>query len=72
MHGLKGPEKTKVRGQAVDKINESLGSHGGDRGSKPLSNATPDDEYEGDERLYWSVAKLLNGKRLCGARKLTV
>jgi len=36
---LKGPEKTKVRGQMVDKINESPGSHGGDRGSKPLGTA---------------------------------
>jgi hypothetical protein len=36
----KGIEKAKVRGQVVDKIDESLGSHGGDRGSKPLGTAT--------------------------------
>jgi hypothetical protein len=40
LHGLKGTEKTKDRGQVVDKINESLGSHGGDRGSKPLGTAS--------------------------------
>jgi len=36
LHGLKRIEKTKDREQVVDKINESLGSHGGDRGSAPL------------------------------------
>jgi hypothetical protein len=39
LQGLKGPEKTKVRGQVVDKIKESLGSHGGDTGSKPVGTA---------------------------------
>jgi hypothetical protein len=35
LRGSKGLEKTKVRGQVVDKINTTLGSHGGDGGSKP-------------------------------------
>jgi hypothetical protein len=38
--GCKGLEKTKIRGQVVDKINRSLGSHGGDRGSEPLGSAS--------------------------------
>jgi hypothetical protein len=37
--GLKGIEKTKVRGQVVDKISKSLGFHAGDRGSNPLGDA---------------------------------
>jgi hypothetical protein len=40
LQGSKGLEKTKVREQVTDKINKSLGSHGGDRGSKPLGTAT--------------------------------
>jgi hypothetical protein len=40
LHGSKGLEKTKVREQVVDKINESLGSHGGDTGSKPVGTAS--------------------------------
>ncbi len=35
LEGSRGLEKTKVRGQVVDKITRSLGSHGGDGGSKP-------------------------------------
>jgi len=35
----KGIEKTKDREQVVDKINKSLGSHGGDTGSKPVGTA---------------------------------
>lgn len=39
LQGSKGAEKTEVRGQVVDKITSSLGSHGGERGSKPLGTA---------------------------------
>ena len=39
LRGSKGAEKTKVRGQVVDMISTDLGSHGGDRGSKPLGTA---------------------------------
>ena len=43
--GSKGIEKTKVRGQVVDKINRSLGSHGGDRGSKPRGTASSQSRF---------------------------
>jgi hypothetical protein len=39
LRGSKGIEKTKVRGQVIDKFSKTLGSHGGDRGSKPLGTA---------------------------------
>jgi hypothetical protein len=52
LQGPKWPEKTKDRGQVVDKINESLGSHGGDRGSKPLGTASLTSRYH---RLIWSL-----------------
>ena len=40
LEGSRGLEKTKVRGQVVDKISRSLGFHGGNRGSKPLGTAS--------------------------------
>ena len=45
LQGPKWPEKTKDRGQVVDKINESLGSHGGDTGSKPVGTASTQARY---------------------------
>ena len=39
LRGSKWIEKTKDRGQVIDKINTTPGFHAGDRGSNPLGDA---------------------------------
>jgi len=56
--GLKGIEKTKVRGQVVDKISKTLGSHGGDGGSKPPGTTSSySSVFSFDECGAWTIGR---------------